>query len=485
MGRTKAAEEINFDKKFQIMHFLDSIRWHNYAPCGSENGVGETLDEVGENGSNLINYAHTDMTPDEIILTHWLVYITERQMEFEQIWDKGGFVFSEIVRRYTQEESLDCISPDNCDSLFVKPREDVVDYVFRSAFTVGRGGTLTQGTEACRRLERYYSEKELNGEAPAIEFKSRYYTTDYLYMRYTLSTLCGFDCSISNYLAKAIKAADDSCLEKDERVDRAVLAMAYALYRLTYNSKDGERYYFSHKSDKDGRTFIAAKDLEKFLEDEFDGLAEERTESISRDVFGEHAAENVEKFFKSNSQSAEKYTSMKRLWCALRDYLKSPEYRDIFYRLMKEKLGAEYDDLTEALFDRSDNCKAACRMIELPGDVWNENSIFRRCISKHRSGKLGAVLRERYKTEKLSVGYPEEFDTTFDFVPRMCEKGNCNICPFAALRESPVPTSRGKAQMLCVDDSEKYCPLVLTYCGYYHRCYGRASCELAKWLEID
>ena len=54
---------------------------------------------------NLICYARKDLTPSEKILTHWLCYITDRQMPYQRIWDLGGFVISELVYRYTREKS--------------------------------------------------------------------------------------------------------------------------------------------------------------------------------------------------------------------------------------------------------------------------------------------------------------------------------------------------------------------------------------------
>jgi len=32
--------------------------------------------------------------------------------------------------------------------------------------------------------------------------------------------------------------------------------------------------------------------------------------------------------------------------------------------------------------------------------------------------------------QHILSGYPEQFDITFDFVPRMCDKGNCALCPY-------------------------------------------------------
>ena len=74
--------EFRFKDKFEIMHFLDSARW--------------TQNNAGGASFN----RDVDLDDEQIILTHWLLYVTERQMSFEQIWEKGGIVFAEIVKAY-------------------------------------------------------------------------------------------------------------------------------------------------------------------------------------------------------------------------------------------------------------------------------------------------------------------------------------------------------------------------------------------------
>ncbi len=172
---------------------------------------------------------------------------------------------------------------------------------------------------------------------------------------------------------------------------------------------------------------------------------------------------------------------MKRVWCALRDYLKDPAYCDDF-KMELQSRGVN-PTLLNDLFNEAENHQNACRWMELPGDVWNENSEFRRCITVNVDGKLGALLRKEYeKLQGKGEGYPEEFDTTFDFVPRMCELGNCDICPFAAVKGEKV-FDTAKVAALCVDDTNKYCPLVLNYCGYYYKCKGRNACDLWSILN--
>ena len=69
-----------------IFSQLDDIRWN-----------------IADN-YNLINYCcdKDKLTNDEKLLTHWLCYITDRQMGFERVWDVGGYVISHMVRAFTQ-----------------------------------------------------------------------------------------------------------------------------------------------------------------------------------------------------------------------------------------------------------------------------------------------------------------------------------------------------------------------------------------------
>ena len=72
-------KSININRLFEITNFLDNARW------------------LSKENYNLINFFTTGLSDDEKLLTHWLCYITDRQMPFRRIWDIGGFIFSELV----------------------------------------------------------------------------------------------------------------------------------------------------------------------------------------------------------------------------------------------------------------------------------------------------------------------------------------------------------------------------------------------------
>jgi|GEM_PF-6873878 len=65
--------------------------------------------ECNYNDGNLFREG-LELTNCEKILTHWICYITNRQMPFEIVWDKGVRVFSELVSEYSRRNKL---TPEN------------------------------------------------------------------------------------------------------------------------------------------------------------------------------------------------------------------------------------------------------------------------------------------------------------------------------------------------------------------------------------
>jgi hypothetical protein len=154
----------------------------------------------------------------------------------------------------------------------------------------------------------------------------------------------------------------------------------------------------------------------------------------------------------------------KRLWCSLRDYLKSPEFNDVFVAALTDA-GAE----NPAKWARvTPELKAALVALELPGDVWNNWPVFRQglfapCLQNEpASWDMPRTIRRVH--ELLSEGgsldfYPEQLDVTFDFVPRMCEAQMCDVCVFG----------RG-VKDVCHRQAGFLCPVALISCKYRHVC---------------
>lgn len=99
----------------------------------------------------------------------------------------------------------------------------------------------------------------------------------------------------------------------------------------------------------------------------------------------------------------------------------------------------------------------------------DEKLKFKRClfgdqkdIKKNRTTpRFIRNIYEDFKKDVKDVGYPEMFDVTFDFVPRMCSK---NLCDFCIFKEN------NKLSDLCTKDEKKFCPVILISCGYANKC---------------
>ena len=176
---------------------------------------------------------------------------------------------------------------------------------------------------------------------------------------------------------------------------------------------------------------------------------------------------------------AETIFHSKRTICAVRDYFKFEKYKSEFKHLLGKdtfvELGKELNKL------------------ELPGDVWNNNSKFGKCmeaigfdygIAKTQK-YLNRSLRNAYK--EIFEGYPEQFDFTFDFAPRMCEKGKCSICLFKYISK-PDKFDYNVFDSYCVQKDNKICPVMLQYCGYIVNCKTakeKGACLLSFKKSID
>jgi len=116
--------------------------------------------------------------------------------------------------------------------------------------------------------------------------------------------------------------------------------------------------------------------------------------------------------------------------------------------------------------------KLTYEQIELPGDVWDNSPLFRNNLFANvldlntipQSWNMPQIVRDIYNqlkdNEDIKDFYPEQFDITFDFVPRMCNKKLCNVCLF---EENGVAS-------ICIPTKDKYCPVALLSCGYIAEC---------------
>jgi hypothetical protein len=374
------------------------------------------LDDVrwGDTGNyNLINYCENDFTPDEKLLTHWLCYIADRQTAFQRVWDVGGYVLSHLVRRFTT-------------------RHKTPDWPIPDDHLKFEGGLRLE----CA-LERPNDRLKFYGIDPKdskpVEFTSRYMPSDVISIYRTLIILDRLArCSFTQFIYLAVKG------ETDQR--RAVRKLAAALHFLTY-ADIGNVNENSVQERMTGLRKSLEKDLSEF----------------SRDPKGFIAILSVK--FERNP------FKKKRLWCSIRDYIKSPEFNNYLVGALGALENVEPNEVVR--WHRKNVQKEALAGMELPGDVWNNNTIFRDGLfSPHlgpirKSCDMPLTIRAIHTQmgEHDATFYPEQLDVTFDFVPRMCGNLNCRHCMFGGGIEKQCHQQRGL-----------YCPVTLAACGYFYPC---------------
>ena len=357
----------DFVRLFKAMAWLDSKRWEHW----------KNRDFVNFFDKNVL-------TNCEKILTHWICYITDRQMAFEKIWDEGAYIFSELVYDYSRKV------------------EEKVQYILEKY--------LNKKEEDIKFFKSISNEKK--------KFTPRYPNIDYKSILQTLEVL---DKKYERNLIKYILNFLKKFKEKEDLLRR----IACTLYILTYKLHNREA-----DSDK------ALENIEK----------------------------NFEEIYREFNKTATE--GKKRLWCCIRDYKKGP-YHKTFINAIKEV--AKKD--SEELINLWNNLPMD--QIELPGDVWNNNENFRKNFIEKilnldnipKSWNMSKIIRKIYEQLKENQNiddslYPELFDVTFDFVPRMCSKKLCDICFF----------SNNGAEKICIPTENKYCPALLVSCGYMVKC---------------
>ncbi|MBW6534675.1 MAG: hypothetical protein K0B11_06675 [Mariniphaga sp.] len=392
---------------FQIISFYDKVRWNSIS------------------NYNLINFYKTDLSDDTKLLTHWLCYISDRQMAFERIWEVGGFVFSELSNNFKENGDLNLLNPNHPNS-FIKKNEKG-GYTFIS-------NSIVDGNSILKKSYGY-------NETDMVEFTPRYYPSDYYSILFTFDILREYNFSLTNYIAVQI----NKYRENDDLIQRVL----FSLYLLTY-FEIGQPSK-TNIADFDGnikKSKNRAKKVKAILIDSF----EKEFMNFKKDII----------------------FNQKRAWCSLRDFFKSPEFNSYFKSALREE-NIDFEEL-ELFSLRS------FQQFELPGDVWNNNSKFRNCILENteyeKSKKsLNKILRDYFEKSKDYLGntYPEQFDITFDFVPRMCENNNCDICPIGLIKGN----EKSDFEKTCVIDTKYYCPVALTNCNYKIECNGK-ECDLLK-----
>jgi len=406
-GKIKIPNKDLLIKIFKFISWLDKKKW-----C-KEN-------QQKEKERILKNFA-PDLTNSERILTHWLCYITDRQMPFMRVWEIGGLVFSELVQEYKRSKKS-------------------LEEIFKDYYE--------EYNEKNRKKFRFISKRKKDKKGNPIVYASRFVTTDYQHIFQTLEVLDKHEVTINgktyrrDLVAFILHFIQKFKNEKEKCLRRVACALYLLTYRLDKDKENSEKF----KSNVDKILKILRDDKE--FEKEFKKFDKKATEG------------------------------KKRLWASLRNYKKG-----LFFEIFKEATKDITKDKAEKFIKVWESLPMDS--LELPGDRWNNDPRFIKCVLglkegdnvKLRNLNMSKLIREIYNNQKYhkelkEIGfYPEQFDVSFDFARKMCEERLCHICPF-----------NNGAKSICVPN-EEYCTVALITCGYLAPC-DQENCIINKTKKL-
>lgn len=374
------------------------------------------LDEMrwcSESNYNLIrNEYFANLSDDKKILVHWILYITDRQMPFEKIWKEGGYVFSGIVNEFA------CGCSYHSLESFVQ-----------------------------------HDQEKLKFSYDGHSFASRFVSTDLKCILLTLRNLSipDYDRNIVTYINKTFNVYKHLVIANKALGANNINLIAFILYLLSY------KHVKNNQGADEKRTI-------KHYFTEVDNFHDSFKQIINDQI---HFNKEYREFIKN------RFDSKKRVWCSVRDYLKSKEFHKCFINALAALPNNEY--LSEIMEDESEQFN-----LELPGDVWNLKSSFIDNLVVPNLGLKSTNYSKALREALQRPYYPELFDLTFDFVPRMCSSpanlinnSMCKICFFG----------NSGMGMYCHKDKNMACPVLMISCGYFSMCVPE-KCPIAEKIGI-
>lgn len=468
----------DIEYKLRIIAWLESLRWKNQ--------------EINKNDIVYDYYCNDDLfklenlsskniekrrkTAEAILLTHYLVYICDRQMPYEEIFKAGGYTISVLTKNFIEkrEEILNSINIREYIRNLIKgmiEAEKKNNKNDNSSEKYSYYLCCEIKNDEKNQIKKYFEYKSMSEKA---KFSSRFMVTDLLCIYRTLVYLCEkFDGSFSKFLNYAIGKKDEKPIVYNKETKNKLYSLAYSMYKLTY------QLIPQVKGNKE--------DICEILHLEEQGIigTDKKINKYLSKIPKENSDKNDEKYDKlwciggNNKVIANDYSfykkkhNSKRLWCVTRDFIFHPVFSKCFEIITGEKA--------------NDLQKNNVSELELPGDVWNNNLKFAQCFwfsnKNYNQSEFGNIknssvfIRNLYENEKLSNWknnnkmkcYPKDFDITFNFVPNMCAKNKCARCPLNT-------NNNFNLSEYCHKQEGKLCTFVLYATGLEHICEG--SCEL-------
>jgi len=337
------------------------------------------------------------------ILTHWLCYITDQQRPYEDVWRIGGPIFAEIVQQYKA----------------VKRTTEVLDLL--SSFTI---------TREPKRVDTFQSHRKKTA-GQDITYTPRF-GAHLLSIARTLCILTAFKGNIIYYLSDNTPFVRSPSSSSDDSPTRRLV---FLFHILSYDEVYGGLVSFHRQR-------------EEFADD----LAR-RYAFITQEL---QEPQSLERWY----QTWLPRRFHKRLWASFRDYVKPGSYHEHVFANALAEAGA--NSLLEYL---SKERRQVLCSLELPGDSWNvafNQMLFDNKVNSPQD--LRRYYDQLRSVEGLSNElYPEQFDVSFDFAPRMCDRGEGSMCPFK---------NSSRLRMYCFGNSGngKLCPITRILCGYESEC---------------
>lgn len=281
-------------------------------------------------------------------------------------------------------------------------------------------------------------------EKKEVSFASRFMPADIVCIYKTLQNLKNkYDGSFSEFLKKACTSSKIGEIQLS-----AIQNLAINLYVLTYENIGQPTY----------EDIISEKKLD---ENKFKVLKLSQMHVVSDLEAHKMSVLHNIKFLQ------------KRLWCVIRDFLRYKHFNDMFVKYVGKGFSIK-------------NNQSLLKDLELPGDVWNQNDKFQNCFWGNgkfsEKGPLPKRMRQFYQElsqkDKTSLFIPEDYDVTFEFVPRMCAKEECAVCPFNTQGDS-------KVLELCHQKKGNLCPVIKFCSGSNFKCIGASNCPIQKHHKED
>ena len=471
--KVEAINVKNIENKLKIIAWLESLRWKH-----AEENKSDIIAYYCNDG--LFSFAEDNTSPESaeaILLAHYLVYICDRQMPYEEIFRGGGYTVSILVKKFIEEREKICSSSQdkreairNLIKEMIEPEEkdnkndnSINKYSYYLCNDIGESEK--------EHIKKYFEYKSMGRRA---KFSSRFMITDLLCIYRTLVYLCEkFDGSFSKFLNYAIGKENKKPIVYGET--NKIYSLAYSMYRLTYQlipQVKGNKEDIREILKQEVQGIIGLnKEVKKYL-------SEPNKNNIKKiEMLDDLWYINDKKAIANEYSFDKKKYESKRLWCVVRDFV----YHPLFGKCFKIVTGEKTEDLK----------KNNAGEFELPGDVWNNNLKFAQCFwfnNKEYDNnvfkniqKSSKFVRNLYNNENLSNWekenkeiqcYPKDFDITFNFVPNMCSKDKCDNCPLKS-------KSGFELDKYCHKQKGKLCTFILYATGLEYICEG--SCKLLEF----